>query len=980
MARLTTIAIALALSVICFSQTPEMYQISTDQGLAHERVWCSLQDKLGYMWFGTSNGLCRYDGKELITFKKQDGLLGNSVVSILQTDSLDLLVTCHLRGVNRVKIGHQPHIEQVYSPVPLLASHLHDSLIVNIVSKNVQAYVCPEDSLILYQTNVNIHRSLIDSKGNLLYTTDEGLQSLDLSTGVTQNLIESNLNYFALAKDRKQQLWIGAQGRLISVNGNLESREYSRGLPAQSSANCISIAKQGIFASLVGDGLYCSKDEGQSFTKVVSDKGFLKSTINHIFEDRESNIWLSTWAEGVIVLPATVFSHYRVGTDLQYGAINRFHFDQHNKRMMVGALKDVFILSDQGPVPLGLDELSTGLVNPGEIGTSSSGKLMIGSFALNQGAAGFQVKKLERSDGPVFLNGLYSKITPFTKDGNSLLFTDGWTREAIQEIPIKIGTTTVKRGDWGKYRRLSTQWIHNQNDSCFWSSDANGPFRYDWIADTMYRVAQFDSTHFPTSLFRSTVYNYKEDQQGRIWMATDVGLHCYDGNWKSYETDDGLPDQTVKDIAFDSKGHLWLATTRGLTCFDHHNFFSFDKSHGLMQTQLSNVEIDRSIDKLYLQSTAGISTVMIEDLLNSLAEQPVFPFYLQSINIEGRTLDSLDNEITLTANESEVDFKLAACTYSSQKVQMQYRLDDAKWRKIENAQLNLSQLKYGQYNLEFRASNTGFQWTTLGPYNLQIQAPFYRKAWFLISVGLASLALLLMLLQRRFLALQRESEAKLLQDRRINYLEQRALSASMNPHFIFNALNSIQELIHQGDELKCDRYMALFARLIRGNLELSGQDQVLLEDELEIVRAYLQLQALRFGDEFTWTLRLSDDLDPEFLLLPSMIIQPFLENALEHGIRPKGSGHLELLIAEQEDVLLITINDDGIGMAASKEKRKRNPDHKSLGLPITEARIDLFGKLHQTDASVNFESSAAGTQVQITLPRVSPQSSDEGRL
>ncbi len=207
-------------------------------------------------------------------------------------------------------------------------------------------------------------------------------------------------------------------------------------------------------------------------------------------------------------------------------------------------------------------------------------------------------------------------------------------------------------------------------------------------------------------------------------------------------------------------------------------------------------------------------------------------------------------------------------------------------------------------------------------------------------------------------------------------LEARALRAQMNPHFIFNCLNSIKSLIQDGHQDKSVTYLTTFSKLIRTLFQNADKKEISLYDEIETCRLYLQLEAMRFDSKFSYAVNIDESVDMKSIHIPALIIQPFIENAIWHGIVPKGNGGtVTVQVAPKNEVLEISIDDDGIGREASLDnKAKMHATHKSKGLNLTQSRLELDNSLRERNAQITFidkkddKKCAAGTKVIISLP------------
>ena len=225
---------------------------------------------------------------------------------------------------------------------------------------------------------------------------------------------------------------------------------------------------------------------------------------------------------------------------------------------------------------------------------------------------------------------------------------------------------------------------------------------------------------------------------------------------------------------------------------------------------------------------------------------------------------------------------------------------------------------------------------------------------------------------------KRRGESEMLK-LRATRLQLKALRAQMNPHFIFNALNSIQEFIVSQRSTEAAAHLAHFARLMRQSLDYSEREQITLEDEIDFLTNYLELnRALRFAEPFAFEVHVGEDVETDLLTLPAMLVQPYVENALEHGIRLRPGGCVRIAFAHpagDDERLLITVEDDGIGRAAAaRQPRRRRSEHRSMGTSITERRLALLNREGERAAEVQFEDlwrpngEPAGTRVRIELP------------
>ncbi len=206
-------------------------------------------------------------------------------------------------------------------------------------------------------------------------------------------------------------------------------------------------------------------------------------------------------------------------------------------------------------------------------------------------------------------------------------------------------------------------------------------------------------------------------------------------------------------------------------------------------------------------------------------------------------------------------------------------------------------------------------------------------------------------------------------------LEAKALRAQMNPHFVFNCMNSIKSLIQEEENEKSVTYLTTFSKLIRTLFNNADKKEISLYDEIETCKLYLQLEAMRFDSKFSFTVNIENNIDLKSILLPALIIQPFIENAIWHGIVPRGTdGNVWLKVTRNKGQINITVEDDGIGREVSQlNKSGSSLTHHSKGVNLTLSRLELDNLLKQRQAKIDIidkkdeTGKAAGTKVIITI-------------
>jgi LytS/YehU family sensor histidine kinase len=235
--------------------------------------------------------------------------------------------------------------------------------------------------------------------------------------------------------------------------------------------------------------------------------------------------------------------------------------------------------------------------------------------------------------------------------------------------------------------------------------------------------------------------------------------------------------------------------------------------------------------------------------------------------------------------------------------------------------------------------------------------------------------LVLLLSRARIIAKRRISEM----NRKISEITQANLRQQMNPHFIFNTLNSIQYYMYQHDKLATNNYLTKFSSLMRKVLENSQHTSVPLRDELDALKLYLELEMIRFTDKFEYQIRVDEEIDTLLYKVPTMLIQPYVENSITHGLIPaERKGIVKIDLKLDSSFILCTIEDNGIGREASMDKNQKGENrHNSLGTQIISSRLDLVNALYGTSLKTVYTDlrsetgEPAGTRVEIQIPILS---------
>lgn len=972
------------------AQSLKCLHYTTADGLPHATVWRVAQDDKGYIWFGTGNGLVRFDGKNFEVFDTDDGLLGNSVTALhFDSETSKLWAGIYRNGLN--VIDSMLRIESIVVPT----------------RKVVTDFIVTQDSMVFWQANnylnfcnknnldttkikfANIEKDkylyqiFINSKSEVLITSGNGLYKLenDQLIPIHNNLFENRRVKF-LYEDTSQCLWVGQKERLTKIKANGEVIHYTEGIAKDNDVHSILTDANGItWVSVVSDGLY--QFQGDSLVFVGDRLGMGHTDVTSIFEDREKNVWFTTLGNGIFCVPQSSFSSYTESDGLVHNRIESLWIDTTDNALFIGTFNGLSFLQNEDiqEVPI---KTATQIKEVRKIGSVDNKKIFLNIDHLKRKHVDGErkpIKKQEWNDYDLYIPDISFKNwgINYKKQIISYNFLDQYH---VNFFRLNKNDDYESRKD--KYIALPTYFpieiIYADSKDTIWVGGRQGLSKV--IGDSIVKVNE----NYPYCLRDGKINDFDEDNNQNLWIATNQGIAYFKNNkWQVLDKTSGLLDQNVTAILQDRNGIFWFGTAKGLNRFDNGKFDSFTIDDGLIANEISTLTYNSVTNELWVGTGNGLSKLNIDQLqVNKKRDLPV---YITSVEIPDSSFLNPTN-INVNHQQNEFLIQFTALNFSNPKsIQYQYRLNrlnrynskkEAIWRDNKDGRVEFLSLSDGNYTFEVRAKTGSTQWTVPKNVNISIKPPFWKTVWFFIF-SLFTVALIVGIIAYNRLKKTREnSRQQLALNKKLHDLEQQALAGMMSPHFVFNALNSIQHYLNTHKPEEANLYLSQFAKLIRLNLNLASKAYIPLEDELDRLDLYLELEHLRFGDQLKWELTIDPDIDPEELSVPSMIIQPFVENAILHGLRPKQEmGKIWIKIQSiSEEKFRIIVEDNGIGINYSQAQKKQPTIHKSKGIKISRERIENFAYPNKKQSMLSLNElkddagKIKGSQIIIQLPKV----------
>lgn len=468
------------------------------------------------------------------------------------------------------------------------------------------------------------------------------------------------------------------------------------------------------------------------------------------------------------------------------------------------------------------------------------------------------------------------------------------------------------------------------------------------------------------------------DSAGNLWIATnEKGIYCYDnhGTLHTYNENNGLIASKVNSCSIDKDGNVWCCTFQGISKLvttaglDKVTILNFDKNHGLVDVEINHIlAYDGSI------WCAGKTALFYfkSDQIKKNNYAP--PLYIKSLSVKNVSFPIQDS---LNLNYNQNDFRVQCEMISFKKSSVKtflYKLNgyDKDWNTSNTGDIRYTNIGYGNYTLSIYGLNNDGTKSIL-PLQLSffIKKPFWYTWYFILFEVLlfSSIVYAISVYWKR--KIEQRERAKAALNQKMAEFKMTALRAQMNPHFIFNAIGSIQHYILKNEITQSFNYLSKFSALIRNILNNSRNEYISLSQEISTLQLYIELEQIRFKYPFKFVVTIDEELDTE-IEIPTMLIQPYVENSIWHGLMPKESdGLLELILKKQDQNILITIRDNGVGREKGNLEKKY---HISKGMSLTAQRIQTLEstsnkKFMTTIIDLKDEQGRpAGTEVNLVVP------------
>ncbi|MEO5984730.1 MAG: histidine kinase, partial [Ferruginibacter sp.] len=571
----------------------------------------------------------------------------------------------------------------------------------------------------------------------------------------------------------------------------------------------------------------------------------------------------------------------------------------------------------------------------------------------------------------------HKTITMLYKDSKGLIWLQpGWGGGLIMYNPI---SKTAKRFlITDKKNPLPLRVVN------FVTEDKDGNI---WFAENGLTRWNRQKEHFDTlitSYYGINKDNIKiislgNDKKGNLIFCNEnngvLSFNSYTNTYKQISTLQGLPENAAYNAIALNNDYLWVVSHNYITAIHQNNFntISYSYSDSLPISSLNTIYHDNISKRMLFGYDNEI--IWINDSISERNNKPI-SFYIDELQIADDTILVFPGEnIQLKYSQNDITIHYTALNFDeAESNRYAYRVNQKEWVSSgsENA-IHFSNLSPGNYQIEIKyysASNPGVE--VIRKIKLLVEPPFWKTWWFYTIIGLAILTIAWLLYKKRIYQIRQHARI----DRQLAESEIKALRAQMNPHFIFNSLNSIMEMVLNDEKTNASRYLSNYAQLIRLNLEHSERTFISLRENVEYLQLYIELEHIR-TNSFVHSITVDENLNWDEILLPPMLIQPFIENAIWYGpSKGKRPMNLDIRFLINKDQLLCVIEDNGMGFEASQKNKNENmPSHTPMGIGNVRQRIRILNEKYRLNCTFAIEdkqrmnpSGESGTKVTIGLP------------
>jgi len=830
--------------------------------------------------------------------------------------------------------------------------------------------------------------------------------------GTKQNSVSSNYITSIVKSINNNQLWIGTNGNGLN-KFDLDNEIFEHYLHdsknenslINNNVNTLFEDNDGILWIGTSGGISRYDEKSGKFTSFSHDplntNSISSNFVYAIYKDLSDILWCGTYWGGIDKLDfkAKRFDHIQKNiSSASKLAENNFHsiLEINSNLLLIGTWGDGLVLYDRKRKTF--TNYHYNLNDPNSVSNNfirtiykdQYGNIWIGTYGGGLNKFDIRKKKLHRyyydSRNPNSISS--NSIVTIYQDSRNMMWigTEGGGLNKLNPDHKTFTRFQYQVNDTTSISSNDIYCIYEDDHNVLWIGTASGLDKFDvYFNQFDHYLQETSSNNFLSNNYVYAIQAAKNGRDSSMWVGTASGLYRFDtktGRYKRYTEENGLPNRVICGILEDDNGFLWLSTNRGLSRFDPKMkiFSNYDVADGL-QSNMFNIGAFCKFNngELGFAGINGLNIFHPENIISNTYVPPVYITGLKKIDQPMNSdIDLTDlSQIELSYDDNYFTIEFVSLDFSHpEKNRYAYKLEGADDRWIHSEDENFARytnIDPGKYIFKVRGTNNDGVWNMEGDeITIVIKPPFWMTWWFnAIIISVITLSLVFTV----YVIIKREKQKTAI-NKKISELKLQALQAQMNPHFIFNTINAIQYFISKKDNDSAYFYLTKFSRLLRRTLENSEKLRIPLEEEFESLKLYLELQSLRYGNKFSYHIAIDPEIDLHAIEVPSMVFQPYIENAIQHGFSStKNGGKLEISVKQIDDMLVCNIVDDGVGIKKSLSiKKNKDTAHTSSGMKLTAERLEIINAAHKDNINVSIkdlnetDKNANGTQVTLQIP------------
>ncbi len=944
-----------------FSQDPAYANYTVKDGLPSSETYDIFQDSLGFMWFLTDKGIARYDGSDFQTFD-QSGLpdvifdffkesetkvwISTMNNQLFFFNPCEYPISFHEFKFNTIlkkemnKLARHDYIKgfkiidnDYYFTFSISTGYLK-------ITKKGQA----ESNFTLTQELPYLTDKTIIITPDLIYTTlSKSKNPLKDQTKVydktSQNkyIIKESietLQFFAKGITKilnlKKKLIILSQNDLLKLdNGEINSKYIvNRGLDIVFSPH-----KNAYILTTHNGAFLLSEDF------VFIDHFFKDIAISSVFIDQQQNLWFGTIERGVFLIKNLNVRSQNVSD--QFSIITNVFFRQQ-KKIFTNGKKSLLVLNEQ-------TKKNTLVKNVSLLGKDNLFRLDTKSDTLTLGSPDFRLKSVsspKKSYHYHYKTNNQDSINIYlTSTGNRIWYVD--ENEYFKtKTKLDIIGNRLTKCDSSTYFIAAEQGLYNlilPEKKCI-------PYH-----------------HQSNNLFKKPAKFIEKFGSGYVVGTRKDGIYYFEENVKWHiDQSDGLLNNRITDLLVENDSVIWVSSFSGINriIIDRQKQgFSIESitrdSDGIPSNEITDLNINN--DTIWTCTRNGVC--FFDSKTEFKTKKPLF--YIDSIQYQNSTYHNPTEDFVIDYDQ-DLTIYFSGMQYGIQKpANFEYKLSSSKdgaWKLTNSNSLSLAHLPSGEHTVSIKRQDN---LEILGVVNISVTPPYWQKWYFIVAISIMLIVLLILLIR---VSIKINNKRKQKEIDKVK-LEIKALTSQMNPHFTFNTINSIQHYLIQNDKIGGIQYLSEYAKLIRQSLNHSRNEFITIKEELEFLKLYYQLEQKRFDKTFELNFTIDLESPPDKIQIPSLLLQPLIENAIIHGVNAVDyPGEINIIINESSGMFEIEINDNGIGLLNSSENNLK----KSHGLNILKDRLKIYNDKNATDNLIDIDymdtSLKTGTKIQFKLP------------